>query len=143
MIPAKFDYIKTTSISEAVNLLDEHGFDAKILSGGQSLLPAMKLRLNRPEIVIDINGIPDMNSIEETGDEVIIGANCTHTQILNSDVVYKTVNILHQAVTTLGDVQVSTMSPHRSTHNRHTSHKCVCTCLSDHNSRDRGHCGQP
>ncbi|MBG49621.1 MAG: carbon monoxide dehydrogenase [Pseudozobellia sp.] len=106
MIPAKFDYIKTTSISEAVNLLDEHGFDAKILSGGQSLLPAMKLRLNRPEIVIDINGIPDMNSIEETGDEVIIGANCTHTQILNSDVVYKTVNILHQAVTTLGDVQV-------------------------------------
>ena len=86
MIPAKFDYIKTTSISEAVNLLDEHGFDAKILSGGQSLLPAMKLRLNRPEIVIDINGIPGMNSIEETGDEVLIGANCTHTQILNSDV---------------------------------------------------------
>ncbi|SHI98923.1 FAD binding domain-containing protein [Pseudozobellia thermophila] len=106
MIPAKFDYIKASSISEAVNLLDKHGYDAKILSGGQSLLPAMKLRLNRPEIVIDIHGIPGMDTIEETGDEVIIGANCTHTQILNSEVVYKNLNIMHQAVQTLGDVQV-------------------------------------
>ena len=106
MIPAKFDYIKASSVSEAINLLDKHGFDAKILSGGQSLLPAMKLRLNRPEVVIDINGIAGMNTIEETGDGVIIGANCTHTQILNSEVVYKNLNILHQTVQTLGDVQV-------------------------------------
>jgi len=106
MIPAKFDYIKASSVSEAVNLLDEHGFDAKILSGGQSLLPAMKLRLNRPEVVIDINGIPEMNSIEETGSEVIIGANCTHSQILYSEKIHKLLNILKQAADTVGDVQV-------------------------------------
>ena len=96
MIPAKFDYIKASSVSEAINLLDEHGFDAKILSGGHSLLPAMKLRLNRPEILIDISGISGMKTIEETGSEVIVGANCTHTQILRSQVVYKNVNILKQ-----------------------------------------------
>lgn len=106
MIPAKFDYKKVSSVREAINLLDEHGFDAKILSGGHSLLPAMKLRLNRPEIVIDISGISGMNTIEETGSEVIIGANCTHAQILRSQVVYKNVNILKQTAETIGDVQV-------------------------------------
>ncbi|NNE77894.1 MAG: xanthine dehydrogenase family protein subunit M, partial [Pricia sp.] len=106
MIPAKFDYIKASSVSEAVDLLNKHGFDAKILSGGQSLLPAMKLRLNRPEILIDINGIEKMNSIEETGSEIIIGANCTHSQILQSDVIHKTINILKQAADTVGDMQV-------------------------------------
>ena len=106
MIPAKFDYIKASSVSEAINLLDEHGFDAKILSGGHSLIPAMKLRLNRPEILIDITGISEINAIEETGDEVVIGANCTHTQILNSEVIYKNLNILTQAANTVGDVQV-------------------------------------
>lgn len=106
MIPAKFDYIKASSVSEAINLLDEHGFDAKILSGGHSLLPAMKLRLNRPEILIDISGISGMKTIEETGSEVIIGANCTHTQILRSQVVYKNVNILKQTAEAIGDVQV-------------------------------------
>ncbi|WP_149276184.1 FAD binding domain-containing protein [Pareuzebyella sediminis] len=106
MIPAKFDYIKASSVNEAVNLLDEHGFDAKILSGGHSLIPAMKLRLNRPEILIDISGISGLNTIEETGSEVIIGANCTHTQIVNSEVIYKNVNILKQAAETVGDVQV-------------------------------------
>ena len=54
MIPAKFDYIKASSISEAVDLLDKHGYEAKILAGGHSLLPAMKLRLNRPGVLVDI-----------------------------------------------------------------------------------------
>lgn len=106
MIPAKFDYIKASSISEAVDLLDKHGYEAKILAGGHSLIPAMKLRLNRPGVLVDISGISSMNKISEDGDEVVIGANCTHNQILNSDVVSSKVNILTQTAKTIGDVQV-------------------------------------
>lgn len=106
MIPAKFDYVKVSSVSEAVDLLDKHGFDAKILAGGHSLIPAMKLRLNRPELLIDISGIADMNSITEDGDEVVVGANCTHNQIMTSAVVMKKVNVLSATAKTIGDVQV-------------------------------------
>lgn len=106
MIPSKFDYIKASSVSEAISLLDKHGYDAKILSGGHSLIPAMKLRLNRPEILIDISGIADMNSIKEDGNEIVIGANCTHKAILSSDLVNSQVNILAQTAKTIGDVQV-------------------------------------
>ncbi|MEX0290579.1 MAG: FAD binding domain-containing protein [Flavobacteriaceae bacterium] len=106
MIPAKFDYIKASSVEEAVDLLDKHGMDAKVLAGGHSLIPAMKLRLNRPEVLIDISGISEMNSIVEEGDEIIIGANCTHKEILQSDLVNAHVNILAQAAETIGDIQV-------------------------------------
>ncbi len=106
MIPAKFEYMKVSSVGEAVDLLEKYGFDAKILSGGHSLLPAMKLRLNRPEVLIDITGISGMDSIKEEGDEIVIGANCTHSQLLRSDVIQKHVNILAQAADTVGDVQV-------------------------------------
>ncbi|MFP2994295.1 xanthine dehydrogenase family protein subunit M [Spongiivirga sp. MCCC 1A20706] len=106
MIPAKFDYIKASSISEAVGLLDKHGFDAKILSGGHSLLPAMKLRLNRPEILIDISAIPDMNSISEEGNEIVIGANCTHNAIANSLLVNDKLAILAETAKAIGDIQV-------------------------------------
>jgi len=106
MIPSKFDYIKVASVREAVGLLDKHGYDAKILSGGHSLIPAMKLRLNRPELLIDISGIANMNSITEDGGEIVVGANCTHNAILNSDLVNSQVNILAQTAKTIGDVQV-------------------------------------
>ncbi|NAS30441.1 xanthine dehydrogenase family protein subunit M [Flavobacteriaceae bacterium R38] len=106
MIPAKFDYIKASSVNEAIDLLDKHGFDAKILSGGHSLIPAMKLRLNQPEVVIDISAIPGMNTITEDGDEIVIGANCTHNEILKSDLINNELNILAQAAKTIGDIQV-------------------------------------
>ena len=106
MIPAKFDYIKVSSVDEAIALLDKHGFDAKILSGGHSLIPAMKLRLNQPEVVIDISGIPNMNTITEDGNEIVIGANCTHNDILNSDLINSDLNILAQTAKTIGDIQV-------------------------------------
>lgn len=106
MIPSKFDYIKASSLSEAINLLDKFGFDAKILSGGHSLIPAMKLRLNRPEVLIDISGISGLNKIVEEGDEIVIGTNCTHKEILTSELVNNHVKILAQAAETIGDVQV-------------------------------------
>ncbi len=106
MIPAKFEYIKASSVSEAISLLNKHGDEAKLLSGGHSLIPAMKLRLSRPEVLIDIGGISGLNSISEDGDEIVIGANCTHAAICNSDLVNSNLNILAQTAKHIGDIQV-------------------------------------
>ncbi|MEP3210482.1 MAG: xanthine dehydrogenase family protein subunit M [Maribacter sp.] len=106
MIPAKFDYIKASSVSEAIGLLDKHGDEAKLLSGGHSLIPAMKLRLSRPEVLIDISGISGMNSITEDGDEIVVGANCTHADIVNSDLINSDLNILASTAKHIGDIQV-------------------------------------
>ncbi|MFH6604325.1 FAD binding domain-containing protein [Maribacter algicola] len=106
MIPAKFDYVKVGSVKEAVDLLDEYGYDAKILSGGHSLVPAMKLRLNRPEILVDISGIKGMDSISKDGDEIVIGANCTHSAIVNSGLINSELAILAQTAKCIGDIQV-------------------------------------
>ncbi len=106
MIPAKFDYKKVSSISEALELLAKHGDDAKLLAGGHSLIPAMKLRLNQPEILIDISQIAGMNTIKMDGDEIVIGANCTHHQILTSDVVKQNAKMLTEVAKMIGDIQV-------------------------------------
>lgn len=106
MIPAEFQYIKASSVSEATALLAEHGYDAKVISGGHSLVPAMKLRLNRPAVLVDIGGIPEMNSIKEDGDHIIIGANCTHKMVHSSDVIKQHVNVLSQTAGVIGDVQI-------------------------------------
>ena len=106
MIPAKFDYIKATSVDHAISLLVEHGYDAKILAGGHSLLPAMKLRLNRPAVVVDIGGIEGLAEIRLDGDSVVVGANCTHDQIENSDLVQEHVPVLSQTAGVIGDLQI-------------------------------------
>ena len=106
MIPAQFDYHKANTLEEAVGLLDQHGFDAKLLSGGHSLLPAMKLRLNRPGVLIDISGIAGLNNIVEESDEIVVGANCTHHAIATSEIINTHLNILAQAASVIGDLQV-------------------------------------
>ncbi|MCL4113270.1 UNVERIFIED_CONTAM: hypothetical protein GTU68_018208 [Idotea baltica] len=106
MIPAQFEYIKATSVDHAVSLLSEHGYDAKILSGGHSLIPAMKLRLNRPAYLIDIGAIAGLNTISEDSDAIVIGGNCTHNQIATSVLVQSHVNILSQTAAVIGDTQV-------------------------------------
>lgn len=105
MIPSKFDYIKANSVSEAISLLGKHS-DAKLLAGGHSLLPAMKLRLNQPEVLVDIGGISELKGITEEGNSIVVGANCTHAQIAASDVVGKHAQALAQAAAAIGDVQV-------------------------------------
>jgi len=106
MIPAKFNYIKVSALSEAIDLLSKHGDDAKVLSGGHSLVPAMKLRLSRPEVLIDISGISGMNTISEDGNEIVIGANCTHAAIAGSNLINSQLNILAQTAKCIGDIQV-------------------------------------
>lgn len=106
MIPAAFDYHKASSVAEAVGLLKEHGMDAKILAGGHSLIPAMKLRLNQPEILIDISGISDLKGIKDDGRKLVIGAACTHGAIASSAEVNSSAPILAETAKVIGDIQV-------------------------------------
>ena len=74
MIPGKFDYYSPTSLDEALSLLQTHGDDAKILAGGQSLIPAMRYRLAMPEVLIDINGIGGLEYVREDNGHLAIGS---------------------------------------------------------------------
>ena len=78
MIPVQFDYLAPTTVEEALAALSEHGDDAKIIAGGQSLLPVLRMRLNAPEVVIDLGGITQLRGIREDGDALVIGAMTTH-----------------------------------------------------------------
>jgi carbon-monoxide dehydrogenase medium subunit len=106
MIPASFDYIAAKSLEEAVTLLAKHKDDAKLLAGGHSLLPAMKLRLMQPKVLIDIGRIKDLSYIREEGGQIRIGALTTHFQVETSDVLRRACPLLPETATNLGDVQV-------------------------------------
>jgi carbon-monoxide dehydrogenase medium subunit len=106
MIPASFDYIAAKSLEEAVTLLAKHKDDAKLLAGGHSLLPAMKLRLMQPKVLIDIGRIRDLSYIREEGGQIRIGAMTTHFQMETSDVLRRACPLLPETATNLGDVQV-------------------------------------
>ncbi|MBI3653609.1 MAG: xanthine dehydrogenase family protein subunit M [Acidobacteria bacterium] len=106
MIPAQFDYVTPATLNEALALLAEHQDDAKILAGGHSLIPAMKLRLAMPQMLIDIGRIKDLAYINEEGSQLRIGAMTTHYQIESSARLKDLCPILPQAASTIGDVQV-------------------------------------
>src|SRR3954469_23360524 len=82
MIPAQFDYVRAGSVDEAVAALAEHGDDAKVLAGGQSLIPLLRLRLAYPSVLVDVGGIDDMRGVREDGDAIVIGASTTHADVL-------------------------------------------------------------
>src|SRR5579875_3254942 len=87
MIPARFDYARAASLDEAIQLLGKHGDDAKLLAGGHSLLPMMKLRLAAPALLIDISGIPGLDKISASGNGLTLGALTSHAAIAsNADV---------------------------------------------------------
>ena len=106
MIPSSFDYHRPTSVDEALALLQQHGDDAKLLAGGHSLLPAMKLRLSEPDHLIDIGSLGDLNYIREDGDHLAIGAAATHHQIESSTSVQAKAPVLAQVASVIGDPQV-------------------------------------
>lgn len=103
MIPAAFDYHRPSSVDEALALLAD---DAKLLAGGHSLLPAMKLRLSEPGALIDISRLAECNYIRADGDAVAIGAVTTHHQIATSPLTNDCVAALAQAAAVIGDPQV-------------------------------------
>ncbi len=106
MIPGPFEYFAPRSLSEAVQYLSAHKDDVKILSGGQSLLPLMKMRLSKPAFVVDIGRLPGLDQIIEQGDQLVIGALVTHAQIEFSDLLKRKCPLLPQTATTIADVQV-------------------------------------
>ena len=106
MIPANFDYIAAKSLDEALSLLARHKDDAKLLAGGHSLLPAMKLRLAQPKVLIDLGKIKDLSYIKEDAGQVRIGAMTTHFQIETSDLLRRVCPLLPETASNLGDMQV-------------------------------------
>ena len=106
MIPASCAYQRANSVEEALALLAEHEGEAKILAGGHSLIPAMKLRLNQPGILIDIARIPSLRYIREEDGHIAIGAATTHNDIAVSDLMAQHLPIYPHAADLIGDVQV-------------------------------------
>ena len=95
MVPGAFEYFAPLSLAEAVTFLSEHRDDVKVLSGGQSLLPLMKMRLSKPAYVVDIGRLPGLDKITEEENHVVLGALVTHAQIEDSDLLKS--NLLYSA----------------------------------------------
>jgi aerobic carbon-monoxide dehydrogenase medium subunit len=106
MIPSQFDYVAPATLTEALALLAQHADEAKILAGGHSLIPAMKLRLAMPQVLIDIGRIKDLAYIREEGSQIQIGAMTTHYQIEASDRLREVCPLLPETAAQIGDVQV-------------------------------------
>ena len=106
MIPAAFDYVRAGSAEEAIQLIGEHGDDAKFLAGGHSLLPLMKLRLAQPSVLVDIGRLSDLSYIRDAGDHIAIGALTRHMDLETSSVLAEHVPLLAHAASHVGDPQV-------------------------------------
>ena len=106
MIPAQFDYVAPSTLDEALGLLAEHPDDAKILAGGHSLIPAMKLRLAQPAMLIDIGRVKDLAYIREEGGQIRIGAMTTHYQLESNARLKEVCPLLPECAASIGDVQV-------------------------------------
>ncbi|MBM3855476.1 MAG: xanthine dehydrogenase family protein subunit M [Verrucomicrobia bacterium] len=106
MIPAAFEYFRPQTIEAALELLEQHGTDAKLLAGGHSLLPAMKLRLAQPAKLIDLARIPELDGIRLEQDRIAIGAMTTHQAIASSALLAGKCPLLPEVARQVGDVQV-------------------------------------
>jgi carbon-monoxide dehydrogenase medium subunit len=106
MIPAAFDYKAPTSLGEAMQLLASAGDDAKIIAGGQSLLPVLKLRLAAPELVIDLAKIDSLKGVRDDGDAIVIGAMTPHFEVLGDPLVAEHASLIARCVETVADPQV-------------------------------------
>jgi carbon-monoxide dehydrogenase medium subunit len=106
MIAQNFEYTVAASLGEAVSLLQKHGDRAKLLAGGHSLIPMMKLRLAAPQLLIDIGRLSELTYIQEDAGEIRIGALTTHRAIETSDLLLRRCGTLVDAAGTIGDVQV-------------------------------------
>ncbi|UYN93532.1 MAG: FAD binding domain-containing protein [Enhydrobacter sp.] len=98
MKPARFDYARPASVSEAVMLLARHGTDAAVLAGGQSLMPMMAMRLATPGLLVDIGRLPDLDRVEPKDDHLVIGALATHAALLASPLVRASAPLLAEAL---------------------------------------------
>jgi carbon-monoxide dehydrogenase medium subunit len=106
MIPSAFEYLRPTSLAEATRLLAAHPDDAKILSGGHSLIPMMKLRLASPSVLIDIGRLDELRGIREENGTIVLGANTTHYDAESSALLQQRCPLMSETAAAIGDVQV-------------------------------------
>ena len=118
MIPAKFDYVRPSSLDEAVRALDQGGEDAKVIAGGQSLLPLLRLRLAYPELLVDVGSLGDLRGVRDEGDTLLIGALTTHDELARDPLIAAHCGLLAQAAGTVADPAVR----HRGTLGGSLSH---------------------
>ncbi len=106
MIPAAFDYVAPSTVDEAVRALADAGEDAKVLGGGQSLLPVLRMRLAAPTVVIDLGKIAELRGVREDGDALVIGAMTTHYDVQRDPLVQTHAALLAAATDTVADPQI-------------------------------------
>jgi carbon-monoxide dehydrogenase medium subunit len=111
VIPAKFDYARPYSADEAVRVLADAGPEAKVLAGGQSLMPILRLRLSFPELLVDVGGIDALRGVHEEGHDLVVGAMTTHHDVVRDALVRMHAGLLAQAAATVADPAVR----HRAT----------------------------
>lgn len=106
MIPAQFDYHAPTTVDEALTLLSQAGDDVKVLAGGQSLIPVLRLRMAAPEVLIDLGRVDGLAGVRDDGDAIVIGAMTSHHTMANDPLVAENAALIAEAVRTVADPQV-------------------------------------
>jgi aerobic carbon-monoxide dehydrogenase medium subunit len=106
MIPAKFDYLRPGSLDEAVHVLGNAGDEAKVIAGGQSLMPLLRLRLAQPELLVDVAGLDELRGVRDQGDSLLIGARTTLYQLVNDPLVAEHCGLLTQTAGVIADPAV-------------------------------------
>lgn len=106
MIPAPFDYVAPATVAEALAVLAEKGDEAKVIAGGQSLLPILRMRLNTPEVLVDLSRVPELRGVTDAGDHLRIGAMTTYQDLLDSDLVQEHATLLATAIAEVADPQI-------------------------------------
>jgi carbon-monoxide dehydrogenase medium subunit len=118
VIPAQFDYVRPGSVDEAVSALRDSGDDAKVMAGGQSLIPLLRLRLAYPSVVVDVSRVSGMRGVREDGDHLVIGAMTTHYEVLHDPLIAAHAGLIAEATKTVADPAVR----HRGTFGGALSH---------------------
>jgi aerobic carbon-monoxide dehydrogenase medium subunit len=106
MIPAPFAYARPTTVDEALQAVASGGEDVKILAGGQSLIPVMRLRLAAPETVVDLTKVAELRGVREEGDAIVIGAMTTHSDVISDPLIAQYAPLIAEATETVADRQV-------------------------------------
>ena len=106
MIPAKFEYLRPGSLDEAVHVLGNAGDDAKVIAGGQSLMPLLRLRLAQPELLVDVGGLDELRGVRDQGDSLVIGARTTLYQLVSDPLVAEHCGLLAQTAGVIADPAV-------------------------------------
>src|SRR5689334_24723109 len=101
MIPAKFDYVRPGSLDEAVSALAGGGEDAKVIAGGQSLMPLLRLRLAYPDLLVDVGGLGELRGVTDAGDSLVIGARTTHHEVIRDPLIAQHCGLLAEAAGTV------------------------------------------